>query len=68
MHRFSVAGKSIREVRKELGLTQVELAYKLGVTRQTVMRWENETHSPYPYNAELIETLTKSPAGNAITD
>ncbi len=33
-------GNKIAKKRKDLGLTQIELAEKLSVTRQTVSRWE----------------------------
>ena len=39
-------GDNIRRYRKELGLTQDQLADKLGVTYQSVSRWENG--STYP--------------------
>ncbi len=35
--------KSFREAAK---LTQAELAEKIGVSRQTIIRYENGTHSP----------------------
>ena len=39
-------GKVITEHRKELGLTQKELAVKLGVTDKAVSRWENGMNFP----------------------
>ena len=39
-------GKVIAECRKELGLTQKELADKLGVTDKAVSRWENGMNFP----------------------
>lgn len=32
----------IRELRQARGMSQVELAKKLGVTKQSVSNWENE--------------------------
>ena len=39
-------GMTIREHRMKKGLTQEQLAYHLGVSSQTVSRWENETTYP----------------------
>lgn len=36
----------VREVRRKLGWTQQRLAEELGVTFQTVNRWENGKHKP----------------------
>ncbi len=39
-------GANIRELRIKKGLTQEQLAYHLGVSSQTVSRWENGTTYP----------------------
>ena len=39
-------GKKIAQKRKDLGMTQIEFAEKLCVTRQTVSRWEAGTVLP----------------------
>ena len=39
-------GKRIMEHRKALGLTQDQLAEKLGVTAQAVSKWENDQSCP----------------------
>ena len=36
----------IKKIRKELLLTQAEFAEKLGVSFETVNRWENGKHAP----------------------
>ena len=39
-------GKNIKTLRKQVGITQTELADKLGVTEQTVSKWENDKCYP----------------------
>lgn len=39
-------GKKLAQKRKSLGITQIEFAEQLSVTRQTVSRWEaGDSHS-----------------------
>lgn len=49
-------GQRIKSKRMELGLTQSEVAEKLFVTQQTVVRWEGDKHLP-PITA--LEDLAK---------
>lgn len=42
----SILGENIREFRKDMNLTQEELAEKLGVTYQAVSKWENAQSAP----------------------
>lgn len=46
-------GQKILQCRKQKGLTQSELAELLGVTRQTVSRWESD--SVFPETENLVE-------------
>ena len=39
-------GDKLYELRKKQGLTQEEAAEKLGVTRQTVSKWETDQSAP----------------------
>lgn len=48
-------GELIHEVRREIRLTQEEFAASLGVTFNTVNRWENRRSRPSPMAIKLIE-------------
>lgn len=39
-------GNKIKQLRKDAGLTQIELGQKLGVVKQTVSSWENNISEP----------------------
>ena len=47
-------GGKIRKLRKQNGLSQEELGYWIGVTRQTISKWEANDMQP---NAENIKVL-----------
>jgi transcriptional regulator with XRE-family HTH domain len=50
----------VRETRHRLGLTQLQFAQKLGVSFQSVNRWENGRTQPLPIVLKQIEeTLRK---------
>jgi tetratricopeptide (TPR) repeat protein len=49
-------GRRVREARIQHGLTQVELADLLGISRKTVQRWENSPQMPRPYLIPKLET------------
>jgi transcriptional regulator with XRE-family HTH domain len=42
MYSFSVMGKEFLQIRKSLGLTQEQMAMKIGVRGNTVARWERD--------------------------
>ena len=48
--------KKIYEIRMSFGWTQVQLAQKLGVTKQTVSNWENDNIQP---SIEMLAKLSK---------
>lgn len=56
MHRgnFALDHKKLRQLRKELGLSQEEFAAKLGLSQNTISQWENQLRSP---DLESIETV-----------
>lgn len=49
-------GSRIIELRKAIGWNQVELAKRLGVSKQTVSNWENENIQP---SVEMLVRLSK---------
>ena len=49
-------GQRICELRKAIGWSQVELAKRLGVAKQTVSNWENENIQP---SIEMLLRLAK---------
>ena len=52
----SMLGQRICELRTALGWSQVELAKRLGVAKQTVSNWENENIQP---SIEMLVRLAK---------
>jgi transcriptional regulator with XRE-family HTH domain len=43
---MGTAGRRIREIRRRLGLTQIEFADRLKTTQSSVSRWESEDQTP----------------------
>lgn len=52
----SPVGKRIAEARKKAGLTQVDVATKLGVSQQVITFWEREAPAP---RAEMLAPLAQ---------
>ena len=55
-----LSGKQIAEARKRKGLTQEALAAELGVSRQTIAKWEQEISTPSVatvYKGNIIKNL-----------
>lgn len=46
MTTSEITGRLIREARKRAGLTQAQLAAKVGVSKSSVCMWERATHCP----------------------
>lgn len=51
--------EKLKEVRKKAGLTQVELAEKVGCSQVCVARWENGTHEPTLRMAKALAEALK---------
>ncbi len=50
-------GLDIKQIRKKLGMTQSELAKKLGVTSRTIINWEKDATAPI-INDELMKLIS----------
>ena len=57
-------GEKIKELRKDIGLSQVELARKIGVSKQTLYKYENDiiTNIPSDKIMRLSKELGSTPA------
>jgi transcriptional regulator with XRE-family HTH domain len=55
-----VTGKQLYSIRWQLGMTQVQFAEALGVTANTVARWERNELPITTAREKHIELLTKS--------
>jgi len=54
-------GRKIYDARRDLLLTQRELADKVGVTSQAVSRWERDEAPPNWRNLRLLAEVTGKP-------
>ena len=50
-------GNNLFEARKKSGLSQDKVAEKLGVTRQTISKWETNETTPDIYQAKKLAKL-----------
>lgn len=57
-------GRKIKELRKDIGMSQVELAKRIGVSKQTLYKYENDiiTNIPSDKIMRLSEALGTTPA------
>ena len=51
----------VRAIREKMGITQAELARRMGVAYQTVNRWEHGKTKPSRMARKLLEELKKAP-------
>jgi DNA-binding transcriptional regulator YiaG len=58
-HRIAINGCACEEARKRLGLTQLQFAKTLGVSFQSVNRWERGRTKPLPIVLKQIEVMVK---------
>jgi DNA-binding transcriptional regulator YiaG len=50
-------GRQIKNLRKDVGLTQEQFARRLGVSFSTVNRWENDKGKPSPLAMEKVKRV-----------
>lgn len=50
---------NLKEIRKNLGVTQMGLAKKVGVSLLTIQLWERGITLPNPQNQEKLEEVLK---------
>ena len=58
-----MTGAQIKELRKSLGYTQARLAEEVGLTPNTIARYEREELKPSPPVLKLLRLLELSKAG-----
>ena len=49
----------VRELREQLGMTQLEMANEIGVTPNTIARWERGASKPTPIALKALEALAR---------
>ncbi len=57
--KFEDTPHLIKAIRRKLGLTQEQLAHRLGVSFVTVNEWENGKRKPSPLARRQIEQFVK---------
>ena len=55
-----MTGKGFKRMRRQLGLTQVQLAKRLGVSANSVARWERSERRIFEPVARLLTLLSQS--------
>ena len=49
--------KNLSKLREGEGLTQAQLAAKVGVSISTIFRWEKEKHIPHPERLKKLNRI-----------
>lgn len=56
----TITAEEIRAIRQRLGVSQSELAERMGLTRDAVANWENGRNSPNGASEVLLRQLEKA--------
>jgi transcriptional regulator with XRE-family HTH domain len=59
-YTLTVTAQTMKRKRRQLGLTQLALAERVGVHRVTIAKWENGTEPIPKWMALLLELLVKT--------
>ena len=59
MNRRQWDSEHIQALRRHLGLTQIELAEKLGTRQQTISEWETGMYQPRGASATLLSMVAE---------
>ena len=51
--------ESIRSLREHIGLTQQQMAERLGVRQQTISEWENQAYKPRGASVTLLRMVAE---------
>lgn len=52
--------ENLKQIRKSLGLSQMDLAKKVGVSLLTIQLWERGVSEPNDKNKEILESVLKT--------
>lgn len=52
--------ENLKQIRKSLGLSQMDLAQKVGVSLLTIQLWERGVSEPNDKNKEILESVLKT--------
>jgi DNA-binding transcriptional regulator YiaG len=63
---LSIRPEEIRAIRRRMGLSQKQLAARLGVARATIWRWETGVNAIEPLSAKLLEILARGGAPDKV--
>lgn len=57
---FDWDARMVRSLREHIGVTQQEMADRLGIRQQTVSEWENEAYRPRGASVTLLKMIAES--------
>ena len=53
-------GEKLKKARKNIGMSQNEVAEELMLSRQTISKWENNVSSPIFFNVPVVSSPRES--------